>query len=170
MMTFPTALAKPMRYLPLPIVQRMTALMLTQIMKQHPDLFGRLAEHRNKNYAFLPSDLPFAFVVHPARPSITVSRKSRSLKADASVTGPLFMLLALMEGRQDADALFFSRDLTVTGDMEAMLALRNALDDSGVDLPHDLGSIAGPLGPWVTKAASNLRGRILSEGGDAAWN
>ncbi len=35
------------------------------------------------------------------------------------------MLLALLEGRCDADALFFSRDLKVIGeDMEAMLAMR----------------------------------------------
>ena len=110
MRPFPAAIARPMNFLPIAVVQRATAAMLAQIMKRHPDVFVRLGEHRGKRYAFLPVDLPFAFMVEPAGPAITVSRKARLAKADAAVEGPLFMLLALMEGRQDADALFFSRD------------------------------------------------------------
>lgn len=171
MRPFPAAIARPMNFLPIPVLQRATAAMLAQIMKRHPDLFGRLGEHCSKRFAFLPVDLPFAFMVEPARPAITVSRKGRPPKVDAAVEGPLFMLLALMEGRQDADALFFSRDLSVTGDMEAMLALRNALDDSGIDLPCDLGAFAGPFAPVVTGLANRLRGHVLSEtrGGDT-WS
>lgn len=171
MRPFPAAIATPLNFLPIAVVQRATAAMLAQIMKRHPDMFVRLGEHRNKRYAFLPVDLPFAFMVEPASPAITVSRKGRLPKTDAAVEGPLFMLLALMEGRQDADALFFSRDLSVTGDMEAMLALRNALDDSGIDLPRDLGAFAGPLAPVVTRVANRLRGHVLSETrGEQAWN
>ncbi|HCJ72757.1 MAG TPA: hypothetical protein DHW67_14410, partial [Agrobacterium sp.] len=67
--------------------------------------------------------------------------------------------------------LFFSRDLSVTGDMEAMLALRNALDDSGIDLPRDLGAFAGPFAPMITRVANRLRGHVLSETrGVDAWN
>lgn len=171
MTSFPAALARPMTFFPLPLVQRATGMMLAQIIKRHPDMFGRLAEHTAKRYAFLPADLPFSFVVEPARPAITVSRRGRELRADATVEGPLFMLLALMEGRQDADALFFSRDLRVTGDMEAMLALRNALDDSSIDLPRDLSAIAGPFAAVVTRAADHLRGYVLSDKeGGTAWN
>ena len=61
------------------------------------------------------------------------------------------------------------RDLTVTGDMEAMLALRNALDDSSIDLPDDLGSLAGPLAPLVTGTARYIRKQAL-EGKTATWN
>ena len=171
MRSFPAAIARPMNFLPLAVVQRATAAMLAQIMKRDPDMFVRLGEHRGKRYAFLPVDLPFAFMVEPAGRAITVSRKARLAKADAAVEGPLFMLLALMEGRQDADALFFSRDLSVTGDMEAMLALRNALDDSGIDLPRDLGAFAGPFAPMITRVANRLRGDVLSETrGVDAWN
>ena len=108
MRPFPAAIATPLNFLPIAVVQRATAAMLAQIMKRHPNMFVRLGEHRNKRYAFLPVDLPFAFMVEPASPAITVSRKGRLPKTDAAVEGPLFMLLALMEGRQDADALFFS--------------------------------------------------------------
>lgn len=171
MRSFPATIARSMSFLPIPVVQRATAAMLAQIINRHPDLFDRLGEHRNKRYAFLPADLPFSFVVEPARPVISVSQKGRMPKADAAIEGPLFILLALMEGRQDADALFFSRDLSVTGDMEAMLALRNALDDSGIDLPRDLGAIAGPFAPMVTRVANRLRNYVLADTrGDQAWN
>ncbi|MFC0219920.1 putative lipid carrier protein YhbT [Pseudochelatococcus lubricantis] len=169
MMRLPTFFSMLAKHVPLPVIQQAAAAMLTQIVRRHGGLFERLGEHREKRYAFLPSDLPLAFLVEPAIPAVSVSRAQRPPAADAAVEGPLFMLLALMEGRQDADALFFSRDLTVTGDMEAMLALRNALDDSGIDLPGDLGAMAGPLAPFVSRAASGVRSRVLAEG-NPSWN
>lgn len=169
MMPFPKPVATAIRSLPLPLVQKAAALMFSQLLRRHPGLFSRLGEYGEKRYAFRPTDLPFAFVVEPSRPAVRVLRAGENVDADSGVEGPLFMLLALMEGRQDADALFFSRDLTVTGDMEAMLALRNALDDSGIDLPRDLGSMAGPFAPLMERVASGIRNRVLGEG-EKAWN
>lgn len=81
--------------------------------------------------------------------------------------GELVLLLALLEGRIDGDAVFFSRDLAVSGDMEAMLALRNALDDCEINLPSDLADMAGPLAPLVRRAGEQIReralGRVLKE-------
>ena len=39
---------------------------------------------------------------------------------------------------------------------------RNALDDSIIDLPKDLGRAAGPLAPIVQKIASVIRDRALA--------
>ncbi len=108
-------------------------------------------------------------MVEPSRTAVLVTRKRAAAAADAVVEGPLFLLLALLEGRCDADALFFSRSLTVIGDMEAMLALRNALDGCEVDLPRDLGASAGPLSPLVSRTADAIRRRALA-GENAAWN
>ena len=47
----------------------------------------------------------------------------------ARIAGDLAALLGMVHGAFDGDALFFSRDLTVSGDTEAVVALRNALDD-----------------------------------------
>jgi predicted lipid carrier protein YhbT len=113
--------------------------------------------------------LPLVFLVEPSRAAVSVMRKPIDCEADAVVEGPLFLLLALLEGRCDADALFFSRSLTVTGDMEAILALRNALDGCEIDLPRDLGASAGPLAPLVSRSVEAIRRRAL-EGEDAAWN
>jgi len=162
-MEFPRLLAVPLNYMPLAAIERATGLLFGRVLKEHPDLFERLGEYRAKRFAFLPSDLPLAFIVEPAGPSIRVMRKpaTRDL-ADASVEGPLFLLLALLEGRCDADALFFSRDLSVTGDMEAMLAMRNALDGADIDLPRDLSKLAGPLAPLFGRMAQDVRRRALN--------
>ncbi|SSC70898.1 unnamed protein product [Ciceribacter sp. T2.26MG-112.2] len=169
-MEFPRTLATPLNYVPIAVIERATGLLFSRMMKEHPGLFERLGEHKAKRFAFLPSDIPLAFVVEPARPSIRVLRKNGStLTADATVEGPLFMLLALLEGRCDADALFFSRDLNVTGDMEAMLAMRNALDDCDIDLPRDLSTLAGPFAPIFGRMAEGIRRRALA-GEGSAWN
>ncbi|MCJ7996483.1 SCP2 sterol-binding domain-containing protein [Rhizobium cremeum] len=168
-MKFPPTLATPLDLMPLPVIERATGMLFRRMLKEHPNLFERLGEHKAKRFAFLPSDLPLAFIVDPARPSITVKRKSSAPQADASVGGPLFLLLALLEGRCDADALFFSRDLVVTGDMEAMLAMRNALDDCNIDLPRDLSAMAGPLGPIFSRLGNEIRRRALA-GENNPWN
>ena len=169
-MEFPRTLATPLNHVPIAVIERATGLLFSRIMREHPGLFERLGEHKTKRFAFLPGDLPLAFVVEPARPSIRVMRKGAALPAaDAAVEGPLFMLLALLEGRCDADALFFSRDLNVTGDMEAMLAMRNALDDCDIDLPRDLSGLAGPFAPVFGRLAADLRRRALA-GEQSTWN
>ncbi|WP_027998655.1 ubiquinone anaerobic biosynthesis accessory factor UbiT [Sinorhizobium arboris] len=168
-MNFPRPLAAPLVVVPIPIIEGAVRLMFSRLLRRHPALFDRLGEHRAKRYAFRPTDLPLSFVIEPARPSVSVMRKQLEAPADAVVGGPLFLLLALLEGRSDADALFFSRSLMVTGDMEALLALRNALDSAEIDLPRDLGESAGPLAAFVIRTAAAIRRRALA-GENAAWN
>ncbi len=161
-------LAKPAEIAPLWFVERVARTIFTGVLKGHPDLFDRLGDYRQTRYCFSPSDLPLHFRIVPATHMLSVFRGEPPL-ADARIDGPLALLLGLLEGRCDADALFFSRDLSVTGDMEAMLALRNALDDSAIDLPRELGALAGPFSPLVSGAACHIRARALG-GRDAAWN
>ncbi|MCF1494471.1 SCP2 domain-containing protein [Agrobacterium vitis] len=168
-MRIPPAMAAPLNFLPLFVIQRAVNLVFAQVMSRHPALLDRLGEHAAKRYGFSPADLPLSFVVEPSRPAIIVTRAMLPAETDAAIEGPLYLLLALLEGKYDADALFFSRDLSVTGDMEAMLALRNALDDCDIDLPLDLGAMAGPFGPLVTRAAGYVRQRALAEEAPA-WN
>jgi predicted lipid carrier protein YhbT len=160
-MNLPKALSLPINHAPLPLLQGATRLIFDQMLRQHPGLFDRLGHHAGKSFAFMPSDLALTFLIVPERRSITVSRKTSDTTADACLSGPLLTLLALLEGRIDGDAFFFSRALTVSGDMEAMLALRNALDDSGFDLPRDLGKAAGPFAPLATRIAEAIRRRAL---------
>ena len=64
--------------------------------------------------------------------------------ADAAIRGALKTLVDLLEGRLDGDALFFSRELAIEGDTEAVVALRNAVDDAEIDLAEDVLSVLGP--------------------------
>lgn len=140
------------------------------VLKRYPALLERLDAHLCKVFAFRPTDLPLAFVVRPSVPSLEVVRPGVPVSADAAVCGPIFVLLALLEGRLDGDAMFFSRDLTVSGDMEAVLALRNALDGCDLDLPRDVGAVAGPFGPILTRICETARAHVLGPDGAANWN
>ena len=54
-------------------------------------------------------------------------------------------LFDLIDGSLDGDALFFSRKLRVTGDTEAVVALRNALDDVDGGVVESITRAFGPL-------------------------
>ncbi|MBJ3783141.1 ubiquinone anaerobic biosynthesis accessory factor UbiT [Devosia sediminis] len=161
-MLLPRPLTLVIDRLPLALVQRVISQVFNRALQQHPDLFDRLGHEADKRFCFTPSDLDLAFIVHPVSRSIRVSRKSRAPRCDAGVTGPMLTLLALLEGRIDGDAVFFSRSLAVSGDMEAMLALRNALDDCSFDLPADLAGMAGPLAGPFRQLAELVRQRALA--------
>ncbi len=148
--------------IPLPLLQRLVAAMFRRALQQHPDLFDRLGTEADKRFRLTPTDLDLSFVVHPARRTITVHRRAKTPPAAATIRGPLLMLLALLEGRIDGDAVFFSRALKITGDMEAVLALRNALDACGVDLPVDLSGLVGPFALPARRLAEAIRRRALA--------
>ncbi len=161
-MILPRRLTMVLDRVPLTVVQRVADLVFQQAVKQHPQLFDRLGTHATKRYRFTPADLDLSFVIEPERKRIKVYRKTATPTVDAAAAGPMVTLLALLEGRLDGDAVFFSRSLTLTGDMEAMLALRNALDDCGFDLPTDLAPAAGPFAPVFRQLAQRVREHALS--------
>ena len=61
-----------------------------------------------------------------------------------------------MHGAFDGDALFFSRDLIIEGDTEAVLALRNAIDNEEIDLAAEVTALFGPLERLVETPARRL--------------
>ncbi len=166
-MQLPALLSLALAPAPTPLVEAAARFALASVMKRHPELRDRLGDHAGKTFGFAPADLPFAFLVSAEGPSIEVVRSLRGYQADAVAKGPILSLLALLEGRVDGDALFFSREITVSGDMEAMLALRNAIDDCSLDLPTDLAAAAGPFGPLLKAVCERVRHRVLER---AAWN
>lgn len=146
--TLPRLIARTLQPLPLAPLQLPLALALRSVVARHPQIFERLGVHAYKRFGLEPSDLPFAFVLapHPKTPTLIAVR---SLPAGISIriAGALLGLIGLIDGSYDGDALFFSRDLVVEGDVEAVLALRNAIDDAGVDLVTDTAAMLGPLAP-----------------------
>jgi|TARA_B100000315_G_scaffold214699_1_gene213425 predicted lipid carrier protein YhbT len=127
--------------------------------RRHAAMFTRLEELAGCTFRIDPTDLPFDFLLRPApAPSLRAVAKvavgeTGGESETASIHGPLATLAALLEGKLDGDALFFSRDLTVAGDTEAVVTLRNIIDGAGIDIKEDVFWAAGPFGRPVKVAA-----------------
>ncbi|TAJ59821.1 SCP2 sterol-binding domain-containing protein [Brevundimonas sp.] len=115
---------------------------LRSVARRQPDAFDRLGAVRKAAIRIMPDDLPVAFDMRPdgAAGSIRVVRPdSDAAGASARISGPLLTLLALFDGRVDADGAFFQRRIDVDGDTAAILALHNALEASELTMADILG-------------------------------
>ncbi|AHB48246.1 sterol-binding protein [Hyphomicrobium nitrativorans NL23] len=155
---------------PLPVAPLEIALrhLLAGILARHPALVDRIGADKPRRIAIAPTDVPFVIVLQTGNASIALKiERARSLPSvDATISGPLFALMGLVDGAFDGDALFFSRDLSIEGDMEAVLALRNAIDDADIDLLSEaaasMGRPAVPLALAGRRIATALA-RIMGE-------
>jgi len=136
-----------LRHVPPVVLQPALSAAMTAMKRCHPDIFERLADLGEPRYLIDPVDLPFVFLLRPdpKAPTLTAASDAEEVDATAAIRGPLLALIDLLEGRLDGDALFFSRDLVVEGDTEAVVALRNAVDGADIDLLSDVLSVLGPF-------------------------
>jgi predicted lipid carrier protein YhbT len=149
---------------PLALLQPMFSRIAAHVAKSRPELFNRLGAHAGKRFLIDPTDLPFVLVLTPLpeRPLLAAHRRHERLAYAAAIAGTFFNLLDMIDGSLDGDALFFSRDLRVSGDTEAVVALRNALDDfegSALDsVAASFGPLSGPASAALAMVRS-IRGR-----------
>jgi O2-independent ubiquinone biosynthesis accessory factor UbiT len=144
---------------PLVLLQPVFSRIALHVAQSRPELFDRLGCHAGRRFLIDPIDLPLVLVLtpRPELPALTVHRRYERPAHDASIAGRFFNLLDMIDGSLDGDALFFSRALRVAGDTEAVVALRNALDDfEGSALESVIGSF-GLLAPPATAVLSLLR-------------
>ena len=144
-------------------VEAMLTASLRRIARGRPEAFERLGPVRETAILVAPTDLPVAFELRPDG----VSGRVRVVRPDqpdpptvARVSGPLLTLLALFDGRGDADGAFFQRRIRVEGDTAAVLALHNALEASELTSADILG-LPGRFAPLLDAAmamAQRLRG------------
>lgn len=140
------------------LVQPLLGRIVRNMAREMPDLFARLGPHRHSRFLIDTRDLPFLMLLRPdpEKPVlIAVSRRTEP-PCDARITGRFRDLLGLIDGRRDGDALFFSRDLDITGNLEAVACLRNALDDVEGSVAD---RVATSLGPASRAAWTVLRRR-----------
>ena len=148
-----------LRFLPLPLLQPILSLIGTQVGRAQPDVFTRLGPHALKSFVIDPTDLPFVLMLKPRpdAPSLSAWRRGDAPYSHARIAGSFLDLFDLIDGSLDGDALFFSRKLRVTGDTEAVVALRNALDDVDGGVVESITRAFGPLAPIATMTVSHLR-------------
>ncbi|WP_232829351.1 SCP2 domain-containing protein [Tropicimonas sp. IMCC34043] len=127
-----------------PILKRIAA----AIAAENPEMFDRLGPHRHVYFLIDPTDLPVVLYLRPDPDALdfrVLDRRHMPVYA-ARISGRFLDLLALMDGEQDGDALFFSRALTVSGDTEAVVCLRNALDDVDEPIAESVARLLGRPG------------------------
>ncbi len=118
-------------------LERLAQFIMDAVIDRHPAIFDRLGQYAACRFLIDIKNMPWVLVLFPEKKEVQVYRRSSKIKADAAIRGDLRALLQLVQGRGDGDALFFNRDITIGGNTEAVLALRNALDDSELDILHD---------------------------------
>jgi len=119
-------------------------------------MFNRLGPHRQTIFLIEPVNMPFRLLLRPDPDDLMLRALSyRGTPAhDARVSGRFLDLLRLIDAEEDGDALFFSRELIVDGNTEAIVSLRNALDDVDGSIAE---RVAGMFGPPGRLALSALR-------------
>lgn len=129
-------------------VQPLLSRVVRRIAARHPSLFARLGPHQGTDFLIDPVDLPFALHLRPDPQALIFRAVPRDAapRAGAVIRGRFLLLLELMDSEEDGDAAFFSRDLEVSGDTEAVVRLRNALDDVDGSVAEEAAGMFGPPG------------------------
>jgi len=135
-----------------PLLQRC----VRKIAAKRPEIFTRLGPCAHKTYVVDAVNLPFVFVLspRPEQPVLLACRRQQIPKHDARISGTFLTLLEMIDGHLDGDALFFTRDLRIEGDVQAVVVLRNALDDLEGSIAEDLIS---PFGQFASLTLAILR-------------
>ncbi|QDG79585.1 sterol-binding protein [Labrenzia sp. PHM005] len=139
----------PVRFpLPLFILQPILARIVHRVARDEPSVFNRLGPHKHTRYIIDPANLPFVLQLHPDPDNLVLRACPRTAIPDheARISGRFFDLLQLVDCDQDGDAMFFSRGLDISGDTEAVVSLRNALDDLDGSLAARVADMFGPPG------------------------
>lgn len=119
-----------------------------RVAARHPSLFARLGPHQTTDFLIDAVELPFALHLRPDPHALVFRAVPRDAapRAGATIRGRFLLLLELIDAEEDGDAAFFSRDLEVAGDTEAVVRLRNALDDMDGSLAEETAAMFGPPG------------------------
>lgn len=151
--TFFTLLAKlPFSFSLLQIFLNRT---LSNLQNHNRGVSDRLSEFYGKRLLIEFLDLPFDLVLN-IHQSLTVQivphTTAQNCGAFATVRSEFYPLWQLFQGKADGDALFFSRDLSIQGNTELIVALRNALDGVQIDWVRDVVDPPKILSPLFKKA------------------
>lgn len=163
--SLPWPIATFMSTLPLAPLEIAGNQVLRTALDCRPGMFSRLDVYSGKLFAIDPVDCPFVFLLEPRveNPSLRVRTSLDGVSWDARISAVMLVLLGLLDGTYDGDALFFTRDLVIEGDTAAVLALRNAIEDAELDPGLLLGApnLAAPIVSGSIRRAANVMRRLL---------
>ena len=130
------------------LVQPVLSRAVRRVAREHPGVFDRLGGHRRTDYVIDARELPFALHLRPDPDALRLRAvpRAEAPRGGAMIRGRFLLLLKLVDSGGDGDAAFFSRDLEVTGDTEAVVRLRHALDDMDGSIAEETAALFGPPG------------------------
>lgn len=130
------------------VLQPLLARIVHRIAVRHPDMFERLGAYQKADFLIVISEFPFALHLRadPCCPILRAVSCRQPPKHDARIEGPFLLMLQLIDGESDGDAAFFSRGVTISGNTEAVVTLRNTLDDVDGSIAEDAAECCGPPG------------------------
>lgn len=129
-------------------LQPLLARLMDYLLRRRPELPDRLDDKTQSRIRIDAKGLPFSLVLRldPTRPLLRAVPLASSAACDARIAGDLVTLMDMVDGELDGDALFFSRAISIEGDTEAVVRLRNALDDLDGSILDDVADFFGPPG------------------------
>jgi len=134
-------------------VQPLLSRVVRRIAARHASMFARLGAHQQTDFVIDPIELPFALHLRPDPEHLIFRAVPRDIApvAGAVIRGRFMLLLELIDSEEDGDAAFFSRDLEITGETEAVVRLRNALDDMDGSIAEETADLFGPAGRAILR-------------------
>ena len=132
--------------LPIFVTQPLLDLVLHRIMRRRTGLFARMGARAGAVFLIDITDLPIFFVLKadPQHPVMEAWSRRHLPSHDARIKGAFSTMFRLLDGQLDGDAVFFSRELVITGDTEAVVCLANSLDDVDGSIGEDLLALIPP--------------------------
>ena len=133
--------------IPSPVLARLTILLNRAMRRRHPKLVANFARLDPAVVHVFPNDLPHRFAIEfgGGKMDVRVLRDDAPKPPDAEIRGNLMALIDLLEGRIDGDAMFFSREIEITGSTAVIVAVRNTLDREEIVITDEIAAMFGPL-------------------------
>jgi len=133
---------------PLFLIQPLLARIVRQVAEKYPELLERLGPHQTSRFIIDPTNMPFVLYLVPKPENLVFRAYPRSEQPahDARIASSFVELLRLIDCSDDGDAMFFSRELEISGNTEAVVSLRNALDNIDGSVAAAAADALGPPG------------------------
>ena len=131
-----------LRALPDPIHEALAEHLSAHLLRGQEDLDERVEELEGRRLCLRITDTDnrWQFVIIGAR----LCRDTSGRPWDVRISGTLADLLLLASRGEDPDTLFFGRRLTLEGETETGLLVKNLLDSLDFDLEGHLQAVLGP--------------------------
>jgi predicted lipid carrier protein YhbT len=153
--------------IPGPVLARLTVLLTRAMRRRHPRLVANFARLDPAVVHVFPSDLPHRFAIEFGGGKMDVrvlldsaARGDSPKPPDAEIRGNLMALIDLLEGRIDGDAMFFSREIEITGSTAVIVAVRNTLDREEILITDEIAAMFGPLERPARRIAQRIDAAI----------